>query len=218
MASEQSIALMRKAIRNLKTAVDVLSAGEREQLKDLIMKGQVSSEEELRAYLGRMIASRARARAKEKERMAGRQAAAKAMSEDALLEKQAKDDEEEATIETTGGRGGGASTSLDDEGKMSMPAKMTGKVIDAKSRKPLPFVKVRVQGTALNIETETTGTFVWEEMPRGIQIQFELTKKDYKTASVVYRATVDDEQHAVIKMVAIEAKGDKKKGGQGGGH
>jgi hypothetical protein len=215
VADDQKIQLLKKAIRNLQTAIDVLSEREREQLKDLIMKGQVSSEEELRGYLARLIAARARAREKERQRALERAAAARrtAEEEQGIVK---KPDPEEATIERVAPPPG--SPTGEAEGSADDPAKITGKVIDAKSRKPVPYARVRVQGTSFNEETESTGVFIWEELPRGRQVQFELSKKEYKSALVQYRATLDNEQHIVIKLVPVEKKETKKSASSGSGH
>lgn len=217
----QKLALLKKALRNLSGAIDVLSEREREQLKELIVKGQVASEEDLRGYLSRLIASRARLRERDKLKVEERrQLARKQQAEDEQggVKKPALD-ENEATLEVVAGGGGGGGGS--GQGAEDEPAKITGKVIDAKSRKALAWARVRVIGTSFNEDTEITGVFIWEAMPRGRQITFEITKKGYKNASLQYRATLDNEQHVVAKLVPQEHKGDKK-GGPGekkaGGH
>jgi len=226
MADDQKIQLLKKAIRNLKAAVDVLSDREREQLKDLILKGQVTSEEELRAYLSRMIAARASRREQERKKLEERQRMARQAADEeeqaATRPDQAEapdgdtgeEGDEEASIETEAPAPG--TEAQVPSGNVDEPAKITGKVIDAKTRRPVPYVKVRVPGTSFGEETETTGVFIWEELPRGEQVNFECIHKDYKPCLIQYRTSLDDEQHVVIKMVPRERKGDKKPAG--GGH
>lgn len=216
---QQKIALLKKALRNLSSAINVLSEREREQLKDLILKGQVGNEDELRGYLSRLISARARQREKEKQKQQERQQTARAQ------QKREEEGEEpaqmHATLEADSDDPSNPTVSLDDEADAASdnePAKITGKVIDAKSRKAVPYVRVRVIGTSFNEETETTGVFIWEELPRGRQITFEFSRKDYKNATLQYRSTQDNEQHVVVKLVPQDSKGDKKSGGKSGGH
>ena len=75
---------------------------------------------------------------------------------------------------------------------------------------------MRVIGTSFNEETETTGVFIWEEMPLARQISFEISKKGYKTAMLQYRSSLDNEQHVVVKLVPQDVKGDKKSGDKKG--
>lgn len=217
---QQKLALLKKALRNLSSAIDVLSESERNQLKELIVKGQVATEDDLRGYLSRLIASRNRLREREKQKAEERRQLARkqqAEEERAQYKKPEKPaEEEEAAIETdteapAPGGGGG-------QGAEGEKAKITGKVIDAKSRKPLPYARVRVIGTSFNEETETTGVFIWEEMPRGRQITFDITKKGYKTAMLQYRSSLDNEQHIVVKLVPQETKGENKDPKKAGGH
>lgn len=213
---QQKLALLKKALRNLSSAINVLSEREREQLKDLILKGQVATEDELRGYLSRLIAARARQREKEKQKQQERQAAARAQQR----REEEGEEHQEAQASLVSDDDGHRTLSLDDEEAGSKdaeePAKITGKVIDAKSRKPVPYVRVRVIGTSFNEETEATGVFIWEELPRGRQITFEFTRKEYKNATLQYRSTQDNEQHIVVKLVPQEVKGEKK--GKPGGH
>lgn len=216
----QKLALLKKALRNLSGAIDVLSEREREQLKELIVKGQVSSEEDLRGYLSRLIASRARVREKEKQKADERRQLARKASaeEDAAQHKKPTpaEEEEEGELEKVEREEG---TSPASQGKEGDHGKITGKVIDAKSRKNLSFARVRVVGTSFNEETETTGVFIWEELPLGRQVTFEVSKKGYKSAMLQYRSSLDAEQHIVVKLVPQENKGDKKPGDKkGGGH
>jgi hypothetical protein len=203
------MALLKKALRNLSSAIDVLSEREREQLKDLILKGQVGTEDELRGYLSRLISARARQKEKERVKQAERVAAARAQQK--REEEGETPAELQASIESDDDPG---AIDLESEGDAASgsnePAKLTGKVIDAKSRKPVAYAKVRVIGTSFNEETETTGVFIWEEMPRGRQITLELTRKEYKSVNLQYKSTVDNEQHIVIKLVPQETKGEKK--------
>ena len=206
----QKLTLLKKALRNLSGAIDVLSEREREQLKELIVKGQVSTEEDLRGYLSRLIASRARVREREKVKTdERRQLARKQQAEDEGHVKKPSADEDEATIEAVKEAAGAASAEQGAEGQI---AKLTGKVIDAKSRKPLSYTRVRVIGTSFNEETETTGVFIWEELPRGRQVTFDITKKGYKTGMLQFRSSLDNEQHIVIKLVPQDSKGEKKPG------
>ena len=215
---QQKLTLLKKALRNLSGAIDVLSEREREQLKELIVKGQVATEEDLRGYLSRLIAARARVREREKVKTEERrQLARKQQAEDeqgtVKKPEPVAEGDEEATLEVEGAAAPGSGG----EGKEGEPAKITGKVIDAKSRKALSFARVRVIGTSFNEETETTGVFIWEELPRGRQIAFDISKKGYKTAQLQYRSSLDNEQHVVVKLVPQDAKGDKK-GEKKGGH
>jgi len=208
MASEQQIQLLKKAIRNLKAAVDVLSEREREQLKDLIIKGQLSSEEELRAYLSRMIAARTRRREQEKKKIEEKTKAQR----DAAREEGSPDSnaDSESGLESQGGTGGRVG---DQTGNKDDPAKITGKVICAKTRRPIPYVRVRVPGTSFSAETETAGVFIWEELPRGEQVNIEFTHKEFKSCLVQYRSTLDSEQHIVVKLAPRESKKKEKKPG-----
>jgi len=210
MADEYKIQLLKKAVRNLKAAVDVLSEREREQLKDLIIKGQISSEEELRAYLARMISVRTHRREQDRMRQEERLRLQKKAAEE---ESGRSDPDEEGGIEESSSGPPGPPASQDRDAHFDEPAKITGKVIDARSRKGVPYVRVRVTGTNYNAETETTGVFIWEELPRTRQVNFEFTHKDYKNLLVQYRSTVDNEQHLVVKIVPRELKDKKKKHG-----
>lgn len=218
---QQKLALLKKALRNLSSAIDVLSEAERSQLKELIVKGQVATEEDLRGYLSRLIASRARVREREKQKaderrqLARKQQAEEEQAQYKKPEPKPEDHEEDASIEVEGGAPGGGGGGAGGEEEL---AKITGKVIDAKSRKALPYVRVRVVGTNFNEETETTGVFIWEAMPRGRQISFDFSKKGYKNAMLQFRSSLDNEQHIVVKLVPQEVKGENKdaKKGQGG--
>jgi len=58
----------------------------------------------------------------------------------------------------------------------------------------------------------------WLRMPRGRQITFEFTRKEYKNVNLQYRSTLDNEQHIVVKLVPQEQKGDKGKDKAKAGH
>lgn len=92
-----------------------------------------------------------------------------------------------------------------------LPAKLVGKVIDVETRRPIAQVAVRVIGTRFQGETETTGTFFWEDMPRGKQLNFELAHKEYRPQVVAFRSTIDDYQYLNVKLAPRETKYERRK-------
>ncbi len=91
--------------------------------------------------------------------------------------------------------------------------KLVGRVIDAYSRRNLPMVTVRIQGTSYQEDTDNAGVFIWEGMVKGKQYVIDCSKRGYKLVQYQYRATFDDEQNIVIKMAPVNRnRRDKKKG------
>ena len=63
------IDILKRAIRNLRSDLDsALSDEEKELLKELIIKGQISTEADLRGYLNRIIQAKERQKEKESKR------------------------------------------------------------------------------------------------------------------------------------------------------
>ncbi|MBI4864850.1 MAG: hypothetical protein HY815_32020, partial [Candidatus Riflebacteria bacterium] len=91
------------------------------------------------------------------------------------------------------------------------PARLSGRVIDVETRHAVPLVAVRVLGTSFRVETEPTGVFFWNELPRQTQLQIEFTHKEYRPQTVPYRSTKDDEQYLVVKMAPKQSRAEKKR-------
>ncbi|MBI4871793.1 MAG: carboxypeptidase-like regulatory domain-containing protein [Candidatus Riflebacteria bacterium] len=64
------------------------------------------------------------------------------------------------------------------------PAKLTGTVIDANSRKPLSGAKVTINRRGFAADTDRNGNFIFEDLERGKIVSITCTKKGYKQASV----------------------------------
>lgn len=166
MAREDLVALKR-AIGSMRGRIDqLLTGGEKRQLLKMISVGKIANVGELKAYLSRVEAVKAK---REKE----------------------------------------------------SAAKLTGKIIDANSRRPLGDVTVRVQQTAFQEDTDGSGCFIWEQMVKGRTIVIEASRRGYKPVQFQYKATMDEEQTVAVKMAPIGGRqnvDDKKKRGGGGGH
>lgn len=205
--SADKLTILKKAIASMRSDLDSqLTKREKEVLKDLIIKGQVQSEADLRGYLHRMTQARIREVQRQKEQQERRRELAEKEKQEEkkgdgeegieVVEKKKKDEKKKL---------------IDEEALEATPAKFTGKVICAKTRRPLPYVRVRVQGTSFNEETESAGVFIWDGMPRARAINVELTCKGFKNLLVQYKSTLEDDQHIVVKMVPLEVKVKEKK-------
>lgn len=165
MAREDLVALKR-AIGSMRGRIDqLLTGGEKRQLLKMISVGKIGNVGELKAYLSRVEAVKAK---REKE----------------------------------------------------SSAKLTGKIIDANTRRPLGDATVRVQQTAFQEDTDGSGCFIWEQMVKGRTIVIEVTKRGYKPAQFQYKATMDEDQMVSVKLAPVGGRqrpDDKKKRG-GGGH
>ena len=80
------------------------------------------------------------------------------------------------------------------------PAKLTGTVIDAATRRPISGVKVTINRQGFSVDTDRNGNFIFDGMERGKVISIACTKKGYKQASVPYRASMDQDQTLSIKL------------------
>lgn len=209
--SADKLNILKKAIASMRSDLDSqLTKREKEVLKDLIIKGQVQSEADLRGYLHRMTQARIRDVQRQKEMQEKRREQAAKEAKD--QEKKDEQNEDEGLEVQEGQQKKKEKQKLvDQEALEATPAKFVGKVICAKSRRPLPYVRVRVQGTSFNEETESAGVFIWEGMPRGRAINLELTCKGFKNLLVQYKSTLEDDQFVVAKMVPLEQKTKEKK-------
>lgn len=84
--------------------------------------------------------------------------------------------------------------------KLDKPAKLTGTVIDAMSRRPIAQAIVKISRTAYSEETDRNGIFVYDGLQKGKVVTISCSKRGYKPATYPYRANVDEEQNVTIKM------------------
>jgi len=223
MSNNARVALLKKAIRNLRSDMDAsLSDREKELLKELIVKGQVQTEADLRGYLNRM--SQARKRQAEQNKLnleRRRDLQEKQKREEERQQGQQGQQDQQGKSEASAGPGAAgemakqetpdAKAPHETKDPMAEPAKLVGKVICAKTRRPLPYVRVRVQGESYNDETEGSGVFIYENLTRGEPVQMEMTLKGYKPLLLQFKATLDNEQNVVVKMVPLDGQKKKKK-------
>ncbi len=165
MAREDLVALKR-AIGSMRGRIDqLLTGGEKRQLLKMISVGKIGNVGELKAYLSRVEAVKAKR-------------------------------------------------------KKESSAKLTGKIIDANTRRALGDCTVRVQQTAFSEDTDGSGCFIWERMVKGRTIVIDVSKRGYKGVQFQYKATMDEEQTLAIKLAPVGGRRqqaqDKKK--RGGGH
>lgn len=80
------------------------------------------------------------------------------------------------------------------------PAKLTGTVIDAASRRPISGAKVAINRQGFSVDTDRNGNFIFDGLERGKVITISCTKKGYKQASITYRATMEQDQTLSIKL------------------
>jgi len=99
---------------------------------------------------------------------------------------------------------------------------LAGKVIDADNRRPLARAHIKIQHTAYDEDSDTSGNFLWPGCVKGRQYVIDATARGYRPTSVQYKATMDDEQFVSIKMPPVQRggpqKGPEKKKPGGGGH
>ena len=95
---------------------------------------------------------------------------------------------------------------------------LCGKVIDADNRRPLGRVRIKIQHTTFDEETDTNGNFIWEGCIKGRQYVIDVNCRSYRPTSLQYKATMDEEQFVTIKMPPVnrgprgKQKGQKGKG------
>ena len=98
---------------------------------------------------------------------------------------------------------------------------LAGKVIDADNRRPLGRVRVKIQHTTYDEETDSSGNWIWEGCVKGRQYVIDVTCRNYRPTSLQYKSTMDEEQFVTIKMPPVSRGGgnrNKNKGKKGPGH
>ncbi len=85
----------------------------------------------------------------------------------------------------------------------SRPAKLTGLVVDAATRRPVPSAKVSINRAGYSENSDRNGTFLFDKLKKGTIIIITCTKRGYKQAQVTYKANMDQEQTLSIKLGPI---------------
>lgn len=80
------------------------------------------------------------------------------------------------------------------------PAKLTGTVIDAASRRPIAGAKVTINRQGFAVDSDRNGNFMFDKLERGKTILIAVTRKGYKQASVTYKANMEQDQTVSVKM------------------
>lgn len=94
--------------------------------------------------------------------------------------------------------------------------KLAGKCVDADSRRPIPRVRVKIQHTTYDEDTDGSGNWLWEGCVKGRQYVIEASARSYRAMTTQYKATMDDEQAIVIKLPPLQRGGPQQGGGPGG--
>lgn len=94
-------------------------------------------------------------------------------------------------------------------------ATLSGKVVDAQSRKPMGGVEVRIQQTNFSEKTDGSGNFQWDGLVKGRTIRITTNLGGYKPAMVEYQAQMDNEQNVVIKIVPLALGAAAKRAKEG---